>query len=236
MYKTFNYKPKYDELDIRIENIISAIGYSEGEIPEGYNEILNELIQNAKNIVSPECGCMILPQSRASASMGVVTLDGVEFKTDKIVAGPLKKISSAAIFVGTVGHQFDKWSKETFANGDPLSGYFIDILGSEIAESIAEWLEKKIGKYASELDLKCSNRYSPGYCGWSVAEQHKLFNFFPNGFCNVKLTDSSLMKPHKSVSGIIGISQDIAWKDYPCDVCNVEHCYKNRNKKLQTIV
>lgn len=236
MYKSFYYKPKYEELDIRVENIISAMGYSDGEIPDGYNDILNELIYKAKIIVSPECGYVILPQNTSSASMGVVKLDGVDFKTDKIVAGPLKKISGAAIFVGTVGHHFDKWSKETFESGDPLAGYFIDILGSEIAESIADWLESKVVKYASEIGFQCSNRYSPGYCGWSVAEQHKLFNFFPKDFCDVKLTDSALMKPHKSVSGIIGISNEIAWKDYPCDVCNVDHCYKNRDKKLKATV
>lgn len=236
MYKTFHYKPKFDELDIGVENIISAIGYSDEEIPDGYNEILNEQIDKAKSIVSPECGYVILPQNTSSASLGVVTLDSVEFQTDKIISGPLKKMSSAAIYIGTVGPHFDKWSKETFASGDPLAGYFIDIIGSEIAESIADWLENKIVKYASELGLKCSNRYSPGYCGWSVAEQHKLFNFFPKDFCDVKLTDSALMKPHKSVSGIIGISHEIARKEYPCDVCNVEHCYKNRDKKLKATV
>ena len=236
MYQTFHYKPKYDELNIRIENITTAMGYPDGKMNDGYSDILNELIDNARNIVSPECGYVILPQNRSSASMGVVTLDSVDFKTDKIVAGPLKKMSGAAILVGTVGPQFDIWSKETFASGDPLAGYMIDLLGSEIAESIADWLENRIVNYAAEQGMKCSNRYSPGYCGWSVAEQHKLFKFLPKDFCWIRLTESSLMKPHKSVSAIIGISSDIKRRDYPCDVCNVEHCYKNRDKKLKATV
>ncbi len=229
MYQSFHYRPKFDELEISMDNIIATMGYSDGNIPAGYNQILMELFDAAKKMVTPQCGFVVIPQNSSSASNGIIRIDGVEFKTDKIVASPLKKMSGSALFLGTVGPEFDKWSKETFDDGDPLAGYIIDILGSEIAESIADWLANKIKNYASENWMKCSNRYSPGYCGWSVAEQQKLFRFFPENFCGISLLESSLMKPHKSVSGIIGISSDIEWKDYPCDICKVEHCYKNRN-------
>lgn len=229
MYQSFHFRPKFDELEVNINNIITTMGYSDGNIPDGYNQILLELIEVAKKRVTPQCGYVIMPQNSSSASNGKVTIDGVEFKTDRIVATPLKKMSSSALFLCTVGPEFDQWSKDTFSDGDPLAGYIIDILGSEIAESIAAWLANRITNYVAENGMKCSNRYSPGYCGWSVAEQQKLFGFFPENFCGISLMESSLMKPHKSVSGIIGISTDIRWKDYPCQICTVEHCYKNRS-------
>ena len=116
MYQSFHYKPKFDELDIRLDNIISTIGYTDGNIPDGYNKILNELFDSAKEIVTPECGFVLLPQNSSSSSNGIVTLDGVDFKTENIVAGPLKKMSGAALFLSTIGPEFDKWSKSTFAN------------------------------------------------------------------------------------------------------------------------
>ena len=233
MYKSFHFRPKFDELEINMDNIIVAMGYSDGNIPDGYKQILIELFDIAKNIVTPQCGFVITPQNSSSSSNGIVTIDGIDFETDRIVATPLKNMSGSALFLGTVGPEFDKWSKDTFTDGDPLAGYIIDILGSEIAESIADWLTNRIKDYASENGMKCSNRYSPGYCGWSVSEQQKLFEFFPENFCEILLLESSLMKPHKSVSGIIGIGSDIEWKDYPCDICTVEHCYKNRATKLK---
>lgn len=205
------------------------MGYSNGNMPDGFQKILAELVDESETIVAPECGYLILPQNSCSASSGIVILDGIEFRTDKIVAGPLKKISGAALFVATIGSEFDVWSKKTFESEDPLAGYIIDLLGSEIAEALASLVDSKIKNHAAEQNLKCSNRFSPGYCGWSVAEQHKLFDFFTDEFCGISLTESSLMKPHKSVSGIIGIGPDIKWKEYPCDVCTVEHCYKNRD-------
>jgi hypothetical protein len=40
-----------------------------------------------------------------------------------------------------------------------------------------------------------------------VAEQHKLFSLLPPGICGITLSDSALMHPIKSVSGITGIGK-----------------------------
>jgi len=70
--------------------------------------------------------------------------------------------------------------------------------------------------------------YSPGYCGWKVAEQSKLFKMFPADFCNIGLTESMMMDPVKSISGIIGVGRDVKFDAYTCNLCNSLNClYKN---------
>ena len=71
---------------------------------------------------------------------------------------------------------------------------------------------------------KITNRYSPGYCGWDVAEQHKLFQLIPDNFCGVRLNESSLMNPEKSVSGIIGIGENVKYNPYTCRICDMKDC------------
>ncbi|MCA9731133.1 hypothetical protein KC799_03330 [candidate division KSB1 bacterium] len=228
MNPTFHYTPSVDQLDTKLNNVIVEMGYTTQQIPAGYSAILQELYEQAREIVQPTCGFTVLPEGSAVVTPGKITLEGVEFKTDRIVAGPLKKMERAVLFAGTIGPAFDKWSKNTFDGGDPLAGFIIDLIGSELAENVAEWVHGKAGDYARENGLQFSNRYSPGYCGWSVAEQHQLFGFFPANFCGISLTESALMKPHKSVSGIIALGKEIKFKDYPCDMCKATHCYKNR--------
>ena len=115
------------------------------------------------------------------------------------------------------------------SGGDPLGGYIVDLLGSEIVEAGMDLMQGELEREMEKQDRRISNRYSPGHCGWLVDEQQKLFSFFPGNFCGVSLTDSSLMLPIKSVSGIIGIGKDIKKKAYSCQVCDVEDClYRDR--------
>jgi hypothetical protein len=48
--------------------------------------------------------------------------------------------------------------------------------------------------------------------------------------CGVRLTDSSLMVPIKSVSGIIGIGEKVRKLDYTCGLCDFKQCYKRKSK------
>lgn len=76
-----------------------------------------------------------------------------------------------------------------------------------------------------------TNRFSPGYCGWHVSEQHKLFSLFPAPEpCGVRLTPSALMMPIKSVSGIIGLGSHVRRMDYTCGLCDYLQCYKRKLK------
>jgi hypothetical protein len=46
-------------------------------------------------------------------------------------------------------------------------------------------------------------RFSPGYCGWHVTGQKKLFAALHPEEIDITLTPSCLMKPLKSISGVI---------------------------------
>ena len=88
--------------------------------------------------------------------------------------------------------------------------YIADSLGSIIAEKTADCMEVALAEYIREKNWKHTNRYSPGYCGWHVSEQQKLFPLFPVAApCGIRLTDSSLMVPIKSVSGVIGTGTNV---------------------------
>jgi hypothetical protein len=118
--------------------------------------------------------------------------------------------------------------------------YLVDIAASTVVEEAADLLHTHITFVMHELGLNATNRYSPGYCNWSVAEQNKLFSFFPDEFCGVTLSDSNLMTPIKSISGIIGLGKDVEYKEYLCDHCGIKDCthrvYLTRKQKIKTKV
>lgn len=61
-----------------------------------------------------------------------------------------------------------------------------------------------------------TNRFNPGYCGWDVTEQHKLFSLMADNYCGIRLTESALMDPVKSGSGFIGIGKSVKRVPYTC--------------------
>ena len=69
-----------------------------------------------------------------------------------------------------------------------------------------------------------ANRYSPGYCGWALSEQKRFFALFPENHCGIKLSDSCLMDPIKSVSGVIGFGRNVKKTAYECQMCELTTC------------
>jgi cobalamin-dependent methionine synthase I len=108
--------------------------------------------------------------------------------------------------------------------------FIADALGSVIAEKCADQMEKALQESIDKLGWKHTNRFSPGYCGWHVSQQQLLFPLFQGYTCGVKLTDSSLMIPIKSVSGIIGLGEKVRKLEYTCGLCDFKQCYKRKKK------
>lgn len=92
-------------------------------------------------------------------------------------------------------------------------------------------IQKLLEASLQESKLNISDRYSPGYCEWSVAEQAYLFDLLPDNFCGISLSDSFLMDPIKSVSGIIGIGAGLKQKGYQCHWCTDKNCLYGKIKR-----
>ncbi len=114
-----------------------------------------------------------------------------------------------------------------------MAGYIIDLIGSEIVVAALDRMQDELAGKMKSAGLNITNRYSPGDCGWPVTDQHKLFSLFPEKFCGISLSESSLMHPIKSVSGIIGIGKDVRKTAYACDLCEMETCVVPIQEKYQ---
>ncbi len=225
-YEATIFKPSFDEICFNRQNVLDRLGYKQAAASQDYIDLVERLYKDSERHIKAQCGYLVLDDDDVLFSDKGIFLKGIVFKTGEIIGAALRKMEKTAIFAATIGQEFDYWSKRTFEDVDPLAGYIIDIIGSEMAEALLVWLENKIIQAEKHYGNQCSRSYSPGYCGWDVAEQQKLFSFLPHNFCNIRLTESALMIPHKSVSGIIGIGKDIKRHTYPCNICTISSCYK----------
>lgn len=220
-------------LEVTPSLVATAMGYPDGVTPEPYAAMSRRAIEEAPGHADIRAGFRVFPPGSLSLERSGFRLEGRWFGAERIITAGLEGSTGLAVFAATVGRPFDDWIREHFDRNDLVGGFVIDSLGSVIAEAAADWIERRIIGAASDRGLWCTNRFSPGYCGWPVDEQHDLFSFLPAGFCGIALTPTALMVPMKSVSGVIGVGSDVERKEYACRICDDEDCFRRRAESVK---
>jgi len=231
-----NVSSTFGELTLDRNYLSSVLGFADGILPEPFDKYVEEAFEKAESLSNISGAFCFAKKIEFTNNNSHIKVDEIEFGIGKTVAKELRNATSVVFFVCTAGEGISHSSKELLKGDNPVMGYVMDMLGSMIVEAATDLLQNKIKEIADKDGLLITNRYSPGYCNWNVADQHKLFSFFPPNSCGINLTDSALMFPIKSVSGIIGIGKDVKYRQYTCDLCSQVNCFhKNHfnNNRLQ---
>jgi hypothetical protein len=223
----------FSELTIEKDYLSAILGFSDGILPEPFDQYVAEATREAEALCTIQGAFYISENVRFTATNSCILIEGREFGIGKTVAKELRNTTSIALFICTAGKGISHRSQELLTGDHPVLGYIFDVLGSMIVEAATDLLQKEIRQIADSEGLLITNRYSPGYCNWSVADQHKLFSFFPAGCCGISLTDSSLMNPIKSVSGIIGLGKEVKFREYTCDLCSQVDCFHRDHQRIK---
>jgi hypothetical protein len=148
------------------------------------------------------------------------------------VGNMLDRADHLALFVVTLGERTCSEITTRFATNDFAVASMLDATASIAADRAAELMEQRFGTELAGRGWTPNHggvlRYSPGYCGWHISGQRKLFDYLEPGQIGVSLRDSFLMEPLKSVSGVI-IAGPREIHKFPidftfCDQCETHSC------------
>lgn len=152
-----------------------------------------------------------------------------------------RKSDYLALFAVTLGPVLSEKVTELFDTGDYAIGYMLDSVSSYAADKLADLTAQHLHSELAGTESTASPWrvlcYSPGYCGWHISGQKKLFETLRPEEIGITLSESCLMSPIKSVSGVlIGGPGEIHEfvNSYPfCNTCIARSCVKRmRNLKL----
>jgi hypothetical protein len=218
----------FKELNLTVSQIENIIGFNEGDDRQFVTDLIGELLNDANKICTIKAQVRIFDNIHFNRETTSVEINNMIFHIKKIVFSQLKKSEAIAIFLCTAGDEIGRKSRQAMQERDLLRGYIYDVIGSEIVEAAADMMQGELEKSVALSSRKLTNRYSPGYCGWDVAEQNKLFSLIPDNYCGIRLTPSSLMDPVKSISGFIGIGEHVKSNPYTCKMCEIKDCTYRR--------
>ena len=228
----------YDDLGVTMPEIYEQMGYGavtdadiEDRVGEDVKAEVQDILHEIKAFLRPEF-CFYIGKAVLDEENNILQLSGRTMGIGKIITRQLRGSSLYAFFVCTAGIAFQQYQEKLKVEGDIVREFAANAIGSVIAEKTADAMERELEAFLKDKpELQHTNRFSPGYCGWHVREQKLLFATFPmENPCGVRLTDSCLMLPIKSVSGVIGVGEKVRKLDYTCGLCDYAKCYKRRRK------
>lgn len=199
---------------------------------------IRDLVETSLSIFSSEArpGCVIRDVSRGEFDE-IFFGDG---RNDE--EAPLQAIYSRAdhlvLFALTVGHELSQSIEGFFKHNDFALGSMLDTVASLAVENSVGLLESRTAKRLAGKEGAADGavvlNYSPGYCGWHISAQSKVFHCLHPEHIGITLNDSYLMTPLKSATGVL-VHGDRAIHDFDigfrfCRACKDKTCLDRKSK------
>jgi len=209
MYKILDSIP----VNTTLENVLESLRIEEEEDVE----IVSSLFENAKAIAKPK---VLYKEVFVEEINGnVVRIDGFDF-VSKVLASVFNDVDRIFAHVCTCGTEVDDWSR---TESDYISSLWLEFIkGMFLGEAAVYFSDHLKSTYGFEHLSKVSPG-SGNLENWPISQQAQLFGLLDNvkEKIGVTLTDSFLMIPIKSMSGLLFTSAK-AYSD--CSLCNQENC------------
>jgi hypothetical protein len=214
------------EIEPGMADIVRYLGYPKGASPPPrVAQSIEPIIEKVKPLLKPR-GAYSLYRVEARTPRSL-TLGGAVLEGD--IGEFLGGVERVAVFVATVGDDIARRAREAWDRDDPLAGWALDALGSWAAEAAADALTVQLGLQLNAGEAM-TLRFSPGYCGMDLEQQRALFRLVQAGAVGVELLPTFLMKPLKSISGVIGMGpkEAVDAGRSTCERCGQVHCPMRR--------
>jgi len=213
---------KMEIINIPFElNIKSLAKTGRLEIGTGDAMEFEDLVNKARLVARPKAlykECFVEKKGRDT-----VTIDKVTF-TSRVLRMNLDKVERVFAYVATCGHEVDRIE---IPQDNYLKKFWLDTIKAALLGFSIGYLNKLLDR---RYKLDKTSHMNPGSGDaniWPIEQQRELFSLFGNveDLIGVSLTDSCLMIPNKSVSGIC-FPTEINFQS--CQVCHRKKCPSRR--------
>ena len=178
-------------------------------------EGVQELIETAHSLIRPR---VIYEVSYVThRNENTVDIDGVRF-TSRILRVNLDGIERVFPYVMTIGKELENTATSL---GNIVKQFYLETIGDIALDHVGVYLEDHLKR---KYGLEKISEMNPGSLeDWPITQQKNLFSILGNveDLAGVKLTESLLMIPRKSVSGIY-FPTEVTF--YSCQLCPRKNC------------
>ncbi len=173
-------------------------------------------------------------------------LNGVRLSSQRFIAQMREtRGESVVAVVAGAGKNCEGRARQLWKEEKPDEYFFMEVYGSAMVEYIVTTAAGKICTWAEHNSMVALPRQSPGYSGWDIREQQRLFDAISRGRKydfpeDVHVMHTGMLNPKKSQITIFGLTRhrerarqtaDLI----PCMNCSLEHCQYRRGNYKQAV-
>jgi hypothetical protein len=157
-----------------------------------------------------------------SVTHGRIFLDDKSFLSGPLITEHLAPSREVAAILCTIGGQLEDVVSQLIME-DPVHGLAMDGLANAAIEVLANKVCHQLDEQVQESGNSTTIPLSPGMVGWPVdVGQRQIFSLVDGNSIGVTLEESSMMRPRKSISMVVGIGEDLPVKSRTCDYCSLK--------------
>lgn len=173
------------------------------------------------------------------ATNETLILDGLSFDSAQLQQHLARHNAQAAMLLAvSAGRECEEHARQLWNEGKPDEYFFLEIFGSAVVEELVATTNGRVCDMAGFQELKAVPHYSPGYSGWDVADQNKLFGLIATGMREsfpgpIEVLSSGMLRPKKSMLAVFGLAParngaETAATHTPCEGCSFSPCQYRR--------
>jgi hypothetical protein len=222
-------------LAIDPDEVLRFQGYKKGRDVPGADvrALFGEALAEGRRLMAPRA---VARWARVTAQAADrLEVEGQPLAIPGITArwGPVEHVAAA---VCTIGEALERRVGALWEARELPLASMLDSVGSGAVESLAEYVNDLLCGQGLP-GLRVTNRISPGYADWDVAEQRALFRLCPGDAAGVVLNEACVMTPGKSISLLVGAGPQARVDHYfsQCARCWMRDCAYRRAPATRTV-
>lgn len=223
-------------LAIDPDEVLRFQGYKKGvDVPTAdVRALFDEALAVGTTLMSPRAVVQWLPVERH----GRDTLQAAAVSLSIPAIGTRwGVVEHVAVAICTIGDALERRVAALWEARELPLASMLDSVGSGAVESLAEYVNDVLCQQGLAAGLRVTNRISPGYADWDVAEQARLFRLCAGTPAGVSLNAACVMTPGKSISLLAGAGVAARVDHYfsQCARCWMRDCAYRRAPARRTV-
>jgi len=154
-----------------------------------------------------------------------VQLNGVTVHSRELTRR-FRKARSAIVVAASAGPEAEAEAAVRWEEDEPDRYYFMESYASAIVESLIGEARARLCAWADARGGVLLPHYSPGYHGWSVGDQAKVFSLFAANTVAgpLEVMDSGMLRPKKSQLAVFAVAEARDAVGEPADLVPCKYC------------